>query len=207
VRCQWSTPAKGPRRETQNEWRHPPPRRIQCLTLGHYLLLERNSWMLHLVRLPRRAQAVGPEGNCLPLDLVLPTLQHSTPSPFPPMAKLRSLRASRVSPHLARIFPLFLALSLGPSLPLVGQDGSYLAELLLSKGYVVHGLIRRSSSFNTGRIEHMYRDKHSSSGFCVCRFLYCPAIHSFPIANTPRALQSASFSSMATSLTLETSAS
>jgi GDPmannose 4,6-dehydratase len=46
---------------------------------------------------------------------------------------------------------------------ITGQDGSYLAELLLSKGYVVHGLIRRSSSFNTGRIEHMYRDKHSSA--------------------------------------------
>lgn len=36
-----------------------------------------------------------------------------------------------------------------------GQDGSYLAELLLSKGYEVHGLKRRSSSFNTGRIEHL----------------------------------------------------
>lgn len=45
---------------------------------------------------------------------------------------------------------------------ITGQDGSYLTELLLSKGYVVHGIIRRSSSFNTGRIEHLYRDKHSS---------------------------------------------
>lgn len=41
-----------------------------------------------------------------------------------------------------------------------GQDGSYLAELLLSKGYEVHGLIRRTSSFSTGRIEHLYRDPH-----------------------------------------------
>jgi GDPmannose 4,6-dehydratase len=40
-----------------------------------------------------------------------------------------------------------------------GQDGSYLAELLLEKGYEVHGIIRRSSSFNTGRIEHLYLDK------------------------------------------------
>ncbi len=39
---------------------------------------------------------------------------------------------------------------------ITGQDGSYLAELLLEKGYVVHGIIRRSSSFNTGRIEHLY---------------------------------------------------
>lgn len=40
-----------------------------------------------------------------------------------------------------------------------GQDGSYLTEILLSKGYEVHGIIRRSSSFNTGRIEHLYADK------------------------------------------------
>ena len=44
---------------------------------------------------------------------------------------------------------------------ITGQDGSYLAELLLEKGYVVHGLIRRSSSFNTGRIDHIYQDPHS----------------------------------------------
>jgi GDPmannose 4,6-dehydratase len=43
---------------------------------------------------------------------------------------------------------------------ITGQDGSYLAELLLEKGYEVHGLIRRSSSFNTGRIDHLYRDPH-----------------------------------------------
>lgn len=43
---------------------------------------------------------------------------------------------------------------------ITGQDGSYLAELLLEKGYVVHGIIRRSSSFNTGRIDHLYRDPH-----------------------------------------------
>jgi GDPmannose 4,6-dehydratase len=43
---------------------------------------------------------------------------------------------------------------------ITGQDGSYLAELLLEKGYVVHGLVRRSSSFNTDRIEHLYKDPH-----------------------------------------------
>jgi GDPmannose 4,6-dehydratase len=43
---------------------------------------------------------------------------------------------------------------------ITGQDGSYLAELLLAKGYTVHGLIRRSSSFNTGRIDHIYQDPH-----------------------------------------------
>ncbi|WP_226366713.1 GDP-mannose 4,6-dehydratase [Pseudonocardia sp. ICBG162] len=43
---------------------------------------------------------------------------------------------------------------------ITGQDGSYLAELLLAKGYRVHGLIRRASTFNTGRIDHLYQDPH-----------------------------------------------
>ena len=46
---------------------------------------------------------------------------------------------------------------------ITGQDGSYLAEFLLAKGYEVHGLIRRSSSFNTGRIDHIYQDIHESN--------------------------------------------
>jgi len=45
---------------------------------------------------------------------------------------------------------------------ITGQDGSYLAELLLEKGYEVHGILRRSSSFNTGRIDHIYRDRHAT---------------------------------------------
>src|SRR4030042_162573 len=44
---------------------------------------------------------------------------------------------------------------------ITGQDGSYLAELLLSKGYQVHGLIRRASTFNTVRIDHIYVDPHT----------------------------------------------
>lgn len=44
---------------------------------------------------------------------------------------------------------------------ITGQDGSYLAELLLSKGYEVHGLIRRASTINTGRIDHLYQDPHN----------------------------------------------
>src|SRR5579863_1754606 len=43
---------------------------------------------------------------------------------------------------------------------ITGQDGAYLAELLLGKGYVVHGIKRRSSSFNTARIDHIYQDPH-----------------------------------------------
>jgi GDPmannose 4,6-dehydratase len=44
---------------------------------------------------------------------------------------------------------------------ITGQDGSYLAELLLGKGYEVHGIVRRSSSFNTDRIDHLYKDPHN----------------------------------------------
>ena len=43
---------------------------------------------------------------------------------------------------------------------ITGQDGSYLAELLLEKGYQVHGIVRRASTFNTGRVDHIYRDPH-----------------------------------------------
>ncbi len=45
---------------------------------------------------------------------------------------------------------------------ITGQDGSYLSEFLLAKGYTVHGIIRRSSSFNTGRIDHIYQDPHQA---------------------------------------------
>jgi len=47
---------------------------------------------------------------------------------------------------------------------ITGQDGSYLAELLLKKGYEVHGVIRRASTFNTSRLEHLYEDPHVSGG-------------------------------------------
>jgi GDPmannose 4,6-dehydratase len=52
---------------------------------------------------------------------------------------------------------------------ITGQDGSYLAEFLLSKGYEVHGLIRRASTFNTGRIDHIYTDPHQAGR---CLFLH-----------------------------------
>ena len=45
---------------------------------------------------------------------------------------------------------------------ITGQDGSYLAELLLEKGYEVHGIVRRSSTFNTSRIEHIFQDPHEA---------------------------------------------
>jgi GDPmannose 4,6-dehydratase len=50
-----------------------------------------------------------------------------------------------------------------------GQDGAYLAEFLLNKGYLVHGVKRRSSSFNTARVDHLYHDRHEES---VCFFLH-----------------------------------
>lgn len=65
---------------------------------------------------------------------------------------------------------------------ITGQDGSYLAELLLSKGYEVHGIIRKASSFNTGRIDHIYTDSHESSSKLflhyddITRFEQLPAL-------------------------------
>jgi len=56
-----------------------------------------------------------------------------------------------------RGFQMKIALITG----IIGQDGSYLAELLLKKGYEVHGIIRRASTFNTNRIDHLYKDPHN----------------------------------------------
>merc|ERR1712159_150508 len=65
-----------------------------------------------------------------------------------------------------------MALAEQPKVALItgitGQDGSYLAELLLEKGYMVHGIIRRSSSFNTGRIEHLFKElAFKEAGFTI----------------------------------------
>jgi GDPmannose 4,6-dehydratase len=48
-----------------------------------------------------------------------------------------------------------------------GQDGAYLSEFLLKKGYIVHGIKRRSSSFNTGRVDHLYHDPHDRGVRCI----------------------------------------
>jgi GDPmannose 4,6-dehydratase len=53
---------------------------------------------------------------------------------------------------------------------ITGQDGSYLAELLLEKGYEVHGLIRRASTFNTTRIDHLYVDPHETDARLFLHF-------------------------------------
>src|SRR5271154_6863109 len=53
---------------------------------------------------------------------------------------------------------------------ITGQDGHYLATLLIKKGYQVHGLIRRSSSFNTGRIDHLYKDAHDPTAPLVLHY-------------------------------------
>ena len=53
---------------------------------------------------------------------------------------------------------------------ITGQDGSYLAELLLGKGYEVHGIRRRASSFNTGRIDHLYRDPHDPTAQLILHY-------------------------------------
>jgi GDPmannose 4,6-dehydratase len=56
---------------------------------------------------------------------------------------------------------------------ITGQDGSYLTELLLRKGYEVHGLIRRASTFNTARIDHLYVDPHDPRRGCSCTTVTC----------------------------------
>jgi GDPmannose 4,6-dehydratase len=53
---------------------------------------------------------------------------------------------------------------------ITGQDGSYLVELLLEKGYLVHGVKRRSSSLNTNRIDHVYQDPHESESRLVLHY-------------------------------------
>ncbi|MBM5816344.1 MAG: GDP-mannose 4,6-dehydratase, partial [Cyanobacteria bacterium K_Offshore_surface_m2_239] len=53
---------------------------------------------------------------------------------------------------------------------ITGQDGSYLTELLLDKGYVVHGIKRRASSFNTTRIDHLYQDPHEANPRLVLHY-------------------------------------
>ena len=54
---------------------------------------------------------------------------------------------------------------------ITGQDGSYLAEFLLDKNYEVHGIKRRSSSFNTERIDHLYQDPHESNKNLILHYL------------------------------------
>jgi GDPmannose 4,6-dehydratase len=68
-----------------------------------------------------------------------------------------------------------------------GQDGSYLAEFLLSKGYEVHGLIRRSSTFNTSRIDHIYQDPHERDAKLFLH--YCDLIDGVGLTNLVREIQ------------------
>ena len=63
------------------------------------------------------------------------------------------------------------------------QDGSYLAEFLLEKGYEVHGIIRRSSSFNTGRIQHLYKDRTAHLEGSKCWFAKLPSSRYVEVAN------------------------
>jgi GDPmannose 4,6-dehydratase len=70
--------------------------------------------------------------------------------------------------HMKSTFVVIISLIFVLIKGVTGQDGSYLVEFLLEKGYEVHGIIRRSSSFNTGRIEHIYKDRHETSKFIFC---------------------------------------
>jgi GDPmannose 4,6-dehydratase len=70
---------------------------------------------------------------------------------------------------------------------ITGQDGSYLAEFLLSKGYEVHGLIRRSSTFNTSRIDHIYQDPHEKNSKIFLH--YGDLIDGFGLTNLVREIE------------------
>ncbi|KAL2654062.1 hypothetical protein R1flu_022190 [Riccia fluitans] len=74
---------------------------------------------------------------------------------------------SKMAETKQQLEPLRVALISG----ITGQDGSYLTEFLLAKGYEVHGIIRRSSNFNTQRLEHLYIDPHNSSAPLTLRLL------------------------------------
>ena len=67
---------------------------------------------------------------------------------------------------------------------ITGQDGSYLAEFLLFKGYEVHGLIRRASTFNTYRIDHIYVDPHESNAQLFLHYGDLSDSNKFPIFYT-----------------------
>src|SRR5690242_17653885 len=67
-------------------------------------------------------------------------------------------RAGALSTRFCYPFGMKRALVTG----ITGQDGSYLAELLVGKGYEVHGIVRRASTFNTERLDHLYRDPHDA---------------------------------------------
>ncbi len=92
------------------------------------------------------------------------------------MAVLQRQRAHGLQPRLVLFIicsptrcpppPVKTALTTG----ITGQDGSYLAELLLEKGYVVHAIKRRASSFNTTRIDYLYQDPHESDPRLVLHY-------------------------------------
>ena len=67
-----------------------------------------------------------------------------------------------------------------------GQDGAYLSELLLEKGYEVHGIKRRSSSFNTGRIDHLFKDRKNCENLygAYWRFSRCNKYNPFNFRNS-----------------------
>ena len=75
-------------------------------------------------------------------------------------ANLSPVRSRRLSPAPVRSDRLNPWCACALITGITGQDGSYLAELLLEKGYQVHGIKRRASSFNTSRIDHLYQDPH-----------------------------------------------
>src|SRR6185369_2829833 len=124
-------------------------KRVVCGLQG----LEPGSWLAGEDELPPRCSASPDPGACR-------TTRRAGYWP-PPQSQPRIGEHIRTMTTERRV-----ALITG----ITGQDGAYLAELLLAKGYLVHGIKRRSSSFNTGRIEHIYQDPHETNPQLVLHY-------------------------------------
>ncbi|KAI0313579.1 hypothetical protein OF83DRAFT_1140670 [Amylostereum chailletii] len=92
-------------------------------------------------------------------DIAKPFAAKELPSPEDFNKRKVALVSGASHSPLSPLYRALTSCDLGDA-GITGQDGSYLTELLLSKGYEVHGIIRRSSSFNTGRLHHLYEDQH-----------------------------------------------
>src|SRR5690606_21019747 len=126
------------------------------------------TWRGRSFRLPRRARQTGTGLDAGPrVRVAVPPCRRTQaivaalPIQQPPLHRVRGHAAAREEPTItqddwSREQPMKVALITG----ITGQDGSYLTEMLLARNYVVHGVIRRASTFNTDRIDHLYADPH-----------------------------------------------
>src|ERR1700730_10272778 len=115
---------------------------------------------LSIMKVPRTGRAVVDLGTSLALRAFRPTLDLRTLLLCCRWVAIYNAASARLgaSLRLSRMASKKVALITG----ITGQDGALLAELLLSKGYIVHGVKRRSSLINTDRVDHLYHDPHEA---------------------------------------------